>query len=959
MRERVPQRFVGGFLAATLLFSVPIGAVVAAQEREQSSPLARDGDSGARTTGTIVGKVVSARDGEPLNSAQVYLVDGAGGTLTSLNGRYLLQNVPVGSRSLRVELLGFATKTVHDVEVNPGDVTQLDIALESEAVAIEGIEVTAAVERGSTAALMSERQRSATVSDAIGREQMALSPDGDAAAALKRVPGLTVVDDKYAYVRGLGGRYAGTSLNGSPLASPVPDKRVIPLDMFPSSLLESVVTNKGYSPDQPADYAGGLVEIRTREFPARRELGISVSSGFNSSSTLETGLGYGGGGLDFLGFDDGTRDLPDVVPRDRQLRFGSEFSREELAEIGREFAGDWGPTSQEISPPRSLGITYGDGFELFGRRLGFVSAVTWSDGFNRRTDLVERVFAASGLNEPEIDYGGDMTVRDTKLGGLLNAAWEVSDRHELGIDVLYSRITEDEARVFEGFNLDSNTNQRNTRVRFVAQSMTNVQLEGEHLFPSLGSSRFSWQGAFTRATRFEPNTREVLYRETDDGRFVFDTFVQSGSVFHQDLEDQGFSGRASLDVPFEVRGVSGSFRFGGGGETKDREVYTRRFRFLPAPGGIIDDSIRALPPNELLDPRHIGTDGFELQEATFRGDNYDASEDRAAGFAMVDLELIPRLRVVTGARFERSDQTVTPFDVGETDQAALEGAKLETTDVLPSLNVTYEVRRDLNLRLGLSETLARPQLRELAPFGFANYAGGYLVVGNPFLDRTRIRNADLRAEWFFRPGGILSISTFYKEFDDPIETTVLPSSELIKSWQNADEADNYGLEFEFRSDLGILSEALENLTLNANLTLVESEVTTGDSARVFVPGIGSSTVAVVDENRPLQGQSPSVANVGLTYARPATGTSLSVLFNRFGRRIDAVGGQGSGDQYEEARSQLDVVVQQQLAGGIGLKLSAERLLGNEIVFTQEGDVLRSWDRGRTVSLSVSWSPFGR
>ncbi|NNL30566.1 MAG: TonB-dependent receptor plug domain-containing protein, partial [Gemmatimonadetes bacterium] len=291
--------------------------------------------------GRITGRVLDAKTALPIASAQVFLEDQSVGTLSSIDGRYVLRDVPVGVQTVIVQMIGYGQKTITGVEVTDGGVAALDISLEGSAVDIAGITVAATVESGSTSALLYERRSEAVVVDAIGSEQISRSPDGDAAAALKRVPGLSVVDGKFAYVRGLGERYSSTTLNGAPLASPMPDRKVVPLDVIPSGLLESIVTAKSYSPDKPGDYAGGLVELRTKDFPKRRIFSVSASGGFNTVTTFEDGLRYGGGGLDFLGFDDGTRDLPGALPDNARVTFPN-FSRPQLESLGESFSGDWG-----------------------------------------------------------------------------------------------------------------------------------------------------------------------------------------------------------------------------------------------------------------------------------------------------------------------------------------------------------------------------------------------------------------------------------------------------------------------------------------------------------------------------------------------------------------------------------------------------------------------------------------
>ncbi len=931
---------------AFLLMSAP-GA-----NAEQNST-ERQVRAAGQNAGVVTGRVVNSETAEPLIGANVYIAGTEQGTLTDLDGRYRLRGLSTGEYDIAVEMIGFARKTVTGVHVpGPGIVT-LDVSLTPRAIALDEIRVEARLERGSTGALLSERRKVSAVIDAIGADQIGRSPDGDAAAALKRVPGLSVVHGKYAFVRGLGERYGSTTLNGSPLPSPEPDRKAIPLDIVPSSLLESLVTSKTYSPEQSGDNAAGIVQIRTRNFPPARILRLTSSVGYNTVSSMRDGLGYSGGSYDFLGVDDGTRGLPGSLPSEKPVSSGGGTTPEELERIGESFAGAWGPTARSVPVNQKYGIAFGDEVSVGDRPLGFIAALTHSSGFSQRVDGEERVFSAAGAAEPEVDYLGQSTRQEVNSGALLNTSFALAPNHRLTTSVVYSRSTEDESRLLQGYFLDLGSNLRSTRIRFLSQSLFNTQLRGEHRLSSGTGMGLDWRVAYSRVRRYEPNTRENIYRQLQDGRFYWYEFKQSGSVFHQDLAESALSGALDVEIPFRLRSLPSTVTFGASIDERNRDTYTRRFRFVPrgSPG-----ERGYLPPNELFSPENIGPDLFEIQEATFREDNYDASYDTRAGYFKIDTEILPRLRLVTGARVENAGQTVTPRDLFDTPLPPVRGASLETTDVLPALNLTYSVGRDVSLRAAASRTLARPQLRELAPFAFADYAGGYLVFGNPLLERTGIQNFDLRGEWFFRPGSLISVSGFLKTFTDPVESLVVPSTELQKTWINAEEATNYGTEIEFRSTLGMLVPALENLTVNANLTLVHSEVRTGGSARIFEAGTGESSIAVVERNRPLQGQSPYVVNGSLTYFSPGIGLSGTVLYHRFGRRVDAVGGQVLPDVYEEARGQLDMVLEKQVGHGLDVKLAATRLLGDRVIFTQGDGELRDYRQGRTISVSLGWEP---
>ncbi|MDT8340047.1 MAG: TonB-dependent receptor [Longimicrobiales bacterium] len=908
-----------------------------------------------QATGRIVGRVLNSENAGPVQSAQVFISELGIGALTSQDGRYVVRDVPAGVHDLQIQSLGFAAKTVTGLTVLAGQTATLDVQLAPAAIEVAGITVSAAAERGSTTSLLTERRRAPTVSDAIGRDQISRSPDGDAAAALRRVPGLTVVDGKYAYVRGLGERYSSTTLNDAPLASPEPDKKVIPLDLFPSGLLESIVTAKSYSPDQPGDYAGGLVRLRTRDFPANRIFSVTVGGGWNSEATFDTGLGYSAGeSLSFLGFDEGQRALPAAVPAGVRVN-SSNLSAQQIQEIGRSFGGEWGPTTREVPLNTSVSVTYGDDIDVGDdSRFGFIGSANYSRKYEARLNAVERVFAQAGVDDPEVDYLANTTTRSIGWGGLLNLTYQIDGANQVAFSGMFNHNVDDLSRSLEGFNLDSNTDQLNTRLQYIATTLFNAQLRGTHTLGFLADSRVEWRGAFTSARRYEPSTREVLYRDFN-GTFLFDDFIQSGSVFHQDQDDDGWSGGLTYTLPLTLTGRPGEIALGVSTDRKDRDTFTRRFRFRPFRGGDLSNDDLALSPNELFAPENISPTALQVQESTFGSDNYTASQDVDAVFLKVEAEPVDRVRISGGVRAERSDQAVTPRDLFATELALDGAARLQETDLLPAVNVTLEATDAMNVRASYSRTLARPQLRELAPFAFADYAGGYLVTGNPTLERARISNYDVRWEWFPQADAVVAVSGFYKDFEDPIEALVLPSTELIRSWVNAPEATNYGVEIELRSGLGAVSPLLRDVSFNGNLTLVESEVDAGGTSRIFIPNQGAVEVQTIDRARALQGQSPYVLNLGLTWFGGVQGTSATLLFNRFGERIDAVGREASPDIFETARSQLDFVLERRF-GELGTKLSLSHLLGNEVTYTQGGEILRRYDRGRTVSVAVTWTP---
>lgn len=944
-----PGTSCGGGLRAVLAFALLALLTLAA------APLSAQ-------AGRVAGRVVNPQ-GEPVVAAQVSVQGTALRTSTDVQGRYTLAGVPAGTHTVVASALGYSSKTVTGVNVAAGATATLDLSLATNTLQLEALTVTAESERGSTGALLSERRNAATVQDAIGAEQMSAAPDGDAAAAVRRVPGVSVVDGKYVYVRGLGERYGQTTLNGASLPSPIPDRKAVPLDIIPTALLESVVTAKTYSPDQPGDYAGGLVQIETRAAPTERVLRASSSVGFVQGATGEGGLAYGGSSL--LGFDRGDRGLPAGIPRDAAVNGLPSDAATRDALVRDLTAAPWGPGDADVPFNGGFGLAYGDEVTVLGRPLGLVGTVSWSSSVSQPEDRAERVFYISG-DEPQnpTDFRGTATAREATLGALFNSSMRINDTDRVTATVVYNRLAENEARLLSGRTETFGPYMDQYRVRYVENTLASTQLRGEHFLSGLGDLSLRWRVAYSYAGRLEPGTRTAIYAASEENgeRLFAAGRAESGLLFHQDLDDHAWNPGVDLKLPTPFLGSTASLAFGASADLRDRTAYSRRIRLrndgLPA-------SEQGLSPQDLFTPERIG-DGagqFTLEERTFAGDNYDADFRVWAGYAMVDAELLPRLRLSGGVRVEAAEMTVTPTNPLNQVLQDYPVAELANTDLLPGVNLTWQATADMNVRAAVSQTVARPQFRELTPSLYTDYFGGNTLVGNPFLERTRIVNGDLRWEWFIGSGSVVSVSGFYKRFDKPIEPVALVlGTNPALSYANADHADLYGTELELRGNLGRLVPALEEFSLNGNLTLVHSSVTATE-AQLFNQERPLEPVVITgsSESRPLFGQSPYVVNLGMTWDGAASGTTATLLFNRFGRRLDAFGGQGLPDVYEEGRGTLDFTMEQELPRGVALKLSATRLLGDEIRFTQSfpnGDevVTRQYDLGRAFSVGLSWEP---
>ena len=902
--------------------------------------------------GRIVGRVLDAATAQPLSSAQVFVGDGVVGALTDLNGRFVLNGVPVGTVSVTVQSLGYGTKTVTGVVVAAGEMVALDITVEEAAVELEGLTVSAERERGSSAYLLDERRTSSAMVEAVGATEISRRPDSDAADVAQRMSGVTVADGKYVFVRGLGGRYQTTELNGSSMPSPEPEKEVVPLDLFPSGFLESLETQKSYTPDLPADFSGGSVKIKTKDFPDRFSVRLGVGSSFNTQSQFQDGfLRYAGGGRDFLGFDDGSRAQPAALEAALGgIRSGSRLPSDgaSLVALGQSLRGiehGFTPATQSTPLNRSFDLSVGGSNGIGDEsEIGYFLAGTYSDKYTQRIDEVERKWRTSAFNPdidptlvtPNVDYNFDRGTRAISWGTIANLTFKPNADQKISLRATINANTDDEARVYEGENQeDIGGIIRSERSRFVSRLMAWSQLSGEHLLPA--NSRAEWRVTAARASRDEPLLRESIYLE-DDGEFLLLDVGESARYFWSELIDDDLSAELDWSIPFGFAGNEARFKIGGAYRDRTRDFGARRLNwdFVGNTYPRLDDALASATVVESA----RGTGEFALRDIVEPGDVYDAKDQRSAGYIMLELPFGSRFEAIVGARLESY-----ALDLNSRDETLTSTNK---TDVASSLNLIFTAHDDVKIRAAASRTLDRPEFRELAPFQFTEATSLRQLFGNPALEPAEITSADLRADWFLGPGEMISIGGFYKHMNSPIEQVFVAAASTAYSFQNADDADVIGLEFDSRVNLSRIADGLQNFVFQGNVSWIDSEVRVREDVQGFDP---------TNLRRPLEGQAPYVLNVGVNYVGN-DGVDAGLFLNRFGERLTAAGGAGVPDIFEQSRNALDASLSFPMPSGVTAKLKATNLLDESFTYEQSANGItlmqRDYRIGRTFSVGFSW-----
>jgi hypothetical protein len=892
--------------------------------------------------GRITGRVIDGGTGEGLSGVVVTVQPSGRSTLSGVDGRFVLSGVPAGTVSVKAQNLGFAEKTVTEVVVPADGVVEVNIALSTAAIEIAALTVTAATERGSVTRALDQQRTATNIVSAITSEQISRSPDSDAAAAMQRVPGVTVDQGKFITVRGVGERYTTTSLNGARIPSPEPERKVVPLDLFPSGLLQTITTSKTFTPDQPGDFAGAHVNIETREFPAERQLTFSLGGGYNTRATGRTIPVAPTVGPEWLGFSGSERLLPSTV--NEAGDFDPPLSQSEINRVISSFRNAWSSQFRDGALNGSFGVSAGGTEPVLRHDLSYLASFTYARTQEVRAAQVRaQAQPTAGGGTSEINrFEGTTGSMGVLWGGLLQMSTLVSQSNRLVLNATYNRTADNEARVESGFDENLAIPLDVTRLRFIERNVYSAQLRGEH---ELGRRhRIDWTGTLSGVQRREPDRSEFVYfRQIDPstGQDLPPEWLASsneGAIrTFGDLKEHAFETGANYRLEFGEEGRSHVFKLGGLVRHTERDAFNRAYSI----SGNLPAGDRRLKPEQIFDGRHTqGDDALMRVTPLFQGGSYKADDQLGAGYAMVELALASRVRLIGGARFESSrlqlDAQPTLGNPERTDTAYY--------DVLPAASLNIALAENMNVRLSASRTLARPEYREIANIQYRDVIGGENVVGNPDLVRTRIANADIRWEWYPDPGEVVSVALFGKDFEDPIERVYLATSgTLIATFVNAEGATNYGVEFDLRKRLGSLSRSLEPWTAFANATFMKSDIQ-----------IGATSASVTNDKRAMVGQAPYVVNGGLTYASGSGTTSATVLYNVVGKRIFTAAQVPLPDVYELPRHSLDVALRLSLSSSLSVKLDLRNVL--DAAFEQrQGTITREFYRvGRTVSLGMSW-----
>lgn len=927
--------------------------------------------------GKIIGLVVDADMGSPLIGVNVLVQGTIQGSATDLDGKFVIPQLSEGKYNLTVSMIGFTKQVITGVEVKQNEVTKIEVVLQTESFETEEVVVAAKSVMNTEASLLSKRQKSIDVSDAISSEQFSKTGAGNAADAAKQIVGATVVNGKDVFVRGLGDRYTSTNLNGAQIPSADPYKRSGSIDIIPSNLIDNIQAVKSFSADKPGDFSGGAVDIKTKDFPEQFNLTFSASTKYNSAISFnENGLSSNGSSTDWLGFDDGARALPSIIGNETWISdVGAAQRNDEMAQkiddVTKAFNSEMSPIKSAAPLNQSYSLSVGNQYELLGKQIGLIGSVSYKnensgyiDGQLNRWDR-----GVADPNKTQLDTNFAMTdtksISEVSIGGLFKASMKLNQANTISFNYLYNQNGKSTSRFVNGkypYDIDASWNYQARTLLYNERNLSSYQLEGNHAFESLGDLKFEWLASSMTSNQYDPDSRFFYNYETNNGVYGVKTNLPPERYFRETEESQD---RLALNIsyPFQIwANRTSTIKFGGAYSNTDRNFNERRFVYNPVTsvGTILrneEGDIDALFSDEYLgwtsqDTLNNGITlnrfSLYLNETDQTSSNYNGKNEVLAYYGLVDLPVLSSLRVILGARYESTDMKVVSA------KETIENAIINTNDILPSLSIIYNPIQNMNFRISYGKTLARPSFREISPFQNYEFNGGDTYVGNPELQRTLIDNLDLRWEWFTNPGEVLSVSLFAKKFTNPIELKIIDAPNKVMSWTNVDKAEVYGLEFETRKRLDFLSTSYSSIQVGGNFSLIYSKVDIDpielESIRVYEPDAAAT--------RQFQGQSPYIVNLYLDYENNDLGFTSSIYYNVYGKRLASVGSLGTPDVFEMPTNILNFSSTQRLIDNLILKLQIENILNasNEKVqeFKDKSYIYSSYLRGRSLSVGLSY-----
>ncbi len=886
--------------------------------------------------GFIIGKVTEVMNGktEPVPFANVSIKGTANGATTDFDGNYKI-TVSEGVYELVASYVGYEPVIKSSITVKAGETTNLDFALKSSVQQLKETKVTAQKVTHTEGAVLTEMRRSTVVISGISSQQIAKSQDRDASEVIKRVPGVTIMNDRFVMVRGLSERYNSVYLNNVTTPSTESDVKAFAFDMIPSAMIDRILIYKSPAPEISGEFAGGVIKVFTKNTPDENMVSAGYSASYRQGTTFNDFFLNKSGKTDWLGFDDGSRSLPSNFPGNvRDVSNSNDLNQ--LTEVGRSLSNNWGTVASKANPDQRFNFTFARKFDIKKVHVGHITSANYSNTnqyfVSRRTDY--NTYNPETHNSDTIfDYNDSRYTNNVRIGVLHNWSFNFLN-HKIEFKNIFNQSGLNQTTLRDGKNFEEGELRKEYSYYYMNRSIYTGQLCGEHkLFQD--KTKIDWTLAYSKAKKEEPDWRRVRTAKDINAPASdpYQTYVPFGATpfflgrLYFDLYEELMTGAANLEQKIKIGKFEPKVTAGIYLERKWRQFTARNLGYASANVFQFDNSLRSVPIDQLFSSQNINsTTGLKIDEDTRKSDTYTAQNDLIAYYLALDLPFTKWLNLHTGARVENNRQrleshTVTgnPINVDN-----------HIIRLLPSANLTSNISQKMLVRGGFGITLNRPEFRELAPYAFYDFNFNSVNYGNDSLKTPHIYNYDLRYEYYPGAAEIISVGMFYKNFVNPIETYFVPGTgsggTRNYTYRNAESASSKGIEVEIRKTFnGLKTPIVRNLGVVLNASYIWSKVNLGSKAQ------GQS------ENRPMMGQSPYIINSGIYYQNDSIGLQVNLLYNVIGQRIVIVGSYGTPDVYEMPRNTLDLTITKRLWKRLDVKVGIQDILNQPYQLVQDAD----------------------
>lgn len=913
--------------------------------------------------GFLRGQIIDGSNGEGLFGATVTKQGTTQGSVADFDGNFSLALAP-GTHNIMVQFVSYQPQTIEGVVIVEGEVTNLNITLSEDIQQLEAVVVTAEQIRDNEVALMAVQRKSANTIDGISSAAFTKVGDSNLSSAMNRVTGVTVQGGKYVYVRGLGDRYTKTSMNGMIVPGLDPDRNDVQIDIFPTAILENVMVYKTFSPNLNGDFAGGLVDIQTKAFPEEKSTSVSLSMGYNPDMHFKSNnVSYDGSSTDFLGWDNGDRELPiakdteiPTLPNDFVAETTRKFNPTMGVDRSRNFM-DVGVSVLHRNQIQGEKVTWG-----YNAILNYKSTNTFYQGFERKRYEKDRTTSEVAL-ERDFSAVGDLSAKNILWSGLATLAAK-TDNHTIGTTLLHTQngVSTALTREMNFTSLNNPTKIHNDILGYTQRSMTNNITYGKHSF---GKLRLEWSNSLLFSKMSDPDYRDTRINEDDDDL----AFRNGGGIsrFWRSLDEVSESFKADLTYSLND---NNKLKAGGLMSFRNREFDVNNYAYEP----ISAFDVESLDPNDLLVEENLysssNPDGLYIQDNSNAYNDYEGRQNIFAAYLMNEMQMTPKLKSIYGVRVENINMFYSGVRLNEdgTEQLEDNTKTLDKTNFLPSVSLVYALRDDMNLRGSFNKTLARPSFKEKSSAFIEDPITRIRFSGNLDIKQAEILNYDLRWEYFFTASEMFSVSFFYKDFTDHIALVFFPNSPGQLKPRNVGEATVYGSEIEVRKNLGMISSSLENLSIGGNFSYVISKV---NRKTVAVNEEGQTeydseveykgTDEGVNQYRDMSGQSPYVVNGYLNYDNRLLGLNANLSYNVQGETITFIGTSNVPDVYTKPFQSLNLKVSKTFGEDANSQVSftAKNLLNSEkqqvYKFGNEEELFSLFKPGRLFQLKYTYT----